>query len=147
MKKTICTALGFLFSVSGTALAADPVDLGVLQDREIQVIQQRLHPKDGKTEMGAQLGLLPFDPFTVAPKLQLTYGKHSSETQGWEVQLGLGYGIANGTYRLLDSPAYGKVPEATRYLASLTGGRPSLHCTPSSPKTDARSTTTTSTFQ
>jgi len=122
MKKMICIALGSLFSLSTTALAADPVDLGVLQDREIQVIQQRLHPKDGRTEMGAQLGLLPFDPFTVAPKVQLTYGKHSSETRGWEVQLGLGYGIANGTYRLLDSPAYGKVPEATRYLGSLTGG-------------------------
>jgi outer membrane beta-barrel protein len=104
------------------ALAADPVDLGVLQNQEIQVIQKRLHVKQGRTEMGAHLGVLPFDPFTIAPKVQLSYGKHRSETRGWEVQLGFGYGIANRTYRLLDSPAYGKVPEATRYLGSITGG-------------------------
>jgi hypothetical protein len=111
-----------LVSTSFSAQAVDPLDLGVLQNQEIQVIQKRLHVKHGRTEMGVQLGVLPFDPYTVAPKLQATYGKHKSETRGWEVQLGLGYGVANRTYRLLDSPAYGKVPEATRYLGSITGG-------------------------
>ena len=122
MKKTLSAALIVLFSSSTSALAEDPVDLGVLQNHEIQVIQKRLHVKQGRTEMGAQLGVLPFDPYTIAPKVQLSYGKHKSETRGWELQVGLGYGIANGTYRLLDSPAYGKVPEATRYLGSITGG-------------------------
>lgn len=120
----IKTSLSFIafFGLTSTAFAEDPVDLGVLKDSEIQVIQKRLHPKSGKTEMGGQLGVIGNDPYTVAPKVQLTYGAHSSETRGWEIQLGLGYGIPNGNYRLLDSPAYGKVPEATRYLGSITGG-------------------------
>jgi len=122
MNSTTCTVLAALLGTSSSALAADPVDLGVLQNKEIQVIQKRLHVKHGRTEMGVQMGALPFDPYTVAPKLQVTYGKHKSESQGWEVQIGLGYGFANRTYRLLDSPAYGKVPEATRYLGSITGG-------------------------
>ena len=122
MKTKICLSLIACFGLTSTALAEDPVDLGVLKDSEIQVIQKRLHPKSGKTEMGGQLGVIGNDPYTVAPKVQLTYGAHSSETRGWEVQLGLGYGIPNGHYRLLDSPAYGKVPEATRYLGSITGG-------------------------
>lgn len=122
MNTKICLSLIACFGFSSTALAEDPVDLGVLKDSEIQVIQKRLHPKSGKTEMGGQLGVIGNDPYTVAPKVQLTYGAHSSETRGWEVQLGLGYGIPNGHYRLLDSPAYGKVPEATRYLGSITGG-------------------------
>lgn len=122
MNSKLCTVLAALLGTSAPALAADPVDLGVLQNQEIQVIQKRLHVKRGRTEMGVQMGVLPFDPYTVAPKIQATYGKHKSETQGWEVQLGLGYGLANRTYRLLDSPAYGKVPEATRYLGSITGG-------------------------
>lgn len=122
MNTKICLSLIACFGFSSTAFAEDPVDLGVLKDSEIQVIQKRLHPKSGKTEMGGQLGVIGNDPYTVAPKIQLTYGAHSSETRGWEVQLGLGYGIPNGHYRLLDSPAYGKVPEATRYLGSITGG-------------------------
>ena len=122
MKNTLCMALIAMFGFTSSAIAADPVDLGVLKDSEIQVIQKRLHPKDGKTEMGVQAGLIANDPYTVAPKVQLTYGAHSSETRGWELQVGLGYGIPNSHYRLLDSPAYGKVPEATRYLGSITGG-------------------------
>ena len=122
MKTIVYTVFLSLLGTSQSALADNPVDLGVLQNQDIQVIQKRLHPKDGRTEMGVQLGVLPFDPYTIAPKAQLTYGKHTAEDRGWEVQVGLGYGFANGNYRLLDSPAYGKVPEATRYLGSITGG-------------------------
>ena len=122
MKSIRTIALGLGLLLAPRAQATDPVDLGLLRNSEIQVVQRRLHPVEDRTEVGVFLGVLPFDPYTIAPKFQLTYGHHLSQTLGWEVQLGGGYGIANQTYRTLDSPAYGKVPEAYRYLGSLTGG-------------------------
>ena len=120
MNRTSLIALGLL--VSPLAFAQDPVDLGVLRDREVQVVQRRLYAMKNATEITASVGVIPFDPYTIAPKAQLSYGKHSSESMAWEVQAGAGYGLKNATYRTLDSPAYGKVPEAYRYLGSVTGG-------------------------
>ena len=72
MNNKICLSLIACFGLTSTALAEDPNDLGVLKDSEIQVIQKRLHPKSGMTEMGGQLGVIGNDPYTVAPKVQLT---------------------------------------------------------------------------
>jgi len=104
------------------AAAQDPLDLGVLKNEEIKVVQGKLYPKEGRSEFGVALGLIPFDPYTTAPKAQLTYGGHFSEGFGWEAQLGAGYGLANATYKELSGEVYGVQPEAYRYLASLTGG-------------------------
>ena len=120
IKKILGITLASLTSLS--VAAQDPIDIGTLRNEEIQVVQRRLYEKADQTEMGVQLGVLPFDPYTIAPKVQLTYGHHDSESRAWEIQMGFGYGFANQTYRTLDSPAYGKVPEATRYLMSITGG-------------------------
>lgn len=113
-------------TMSQAALAQDTggetVDLGVLQDAELHVVQKMLFTKEGKTEVSASAGLVPFDPYTTAPKVELTFGKHLSEALSWGVQLGLGYGLKSRAYRELDSAAYGKVPEAYRYLGSITAG-------------------------
>ncbi len=121
-----CTGASLLLSspvwAQDDASTASPVDLGVLQDGELHVVQKMLYSKEGKTEVSLTAGLVPFDPYTTAPKAQLTFGRHLSEALGWEIQLGLGWGLKSRTYRELDSAAYGKVPEAYRYLASLTAG-------------------------
>ncbi len=107
--------------ISTAAAAQDPVDLGVLRNEELVVVQDKLYRLEGRSELGFAVGVLPFDPYTVAPKVELSYGRHRSDTRAFRVQLGLGYGFKTWTYRELDSPAYGKVPEAYRYLASVLG--------------------------
>ncbi len=94
----------------------------MLRDEEIAVVQDRLYPKDGASEIGFALGVIPFDRYTTAPLGRLTYGQHRSETFGWEVQVAGGYGLPNGTYRELNSPEYGVQPEAYRFLGSALGG-------------------------
>ena len=101
------------------ALAADPVDIGVIKNSDIKVVQKVLYSKDGKTELGAAVGGMPFDGFTFAPQLALSGVKHFSETIGAEVQVGGGYGFKTVRYKYLESPAYGVAIEAYRYLASV----------------------------
>ena len=120
MNQMIVISLSLL--LSPLAMAQDPVDLGVLKDSEIQVVQRRLYALEDSSEVTAAAGVLPFDPYTIAPKVQLSYTRHKSESMAYEVQVGAGYGLKNATYRTLDSPAYGKVPEAYRYLGGLTAG-------------------------
>ncbi len=125
LRKLLAAAL-MSATLSPVALAQDTsteaVDLGVLQDAELHVVQKMLYTKEDKAEVSASAGLIPFDPYTTAPKVELAFGKHLSESLGWGVQLGLGYGLKSRAYRELDSAAYGKVPEAYRYLGSLTAG-------------------------
>lgn len=126
MLRTLLAGVVLSATMSQAALAQDTageaVDLGVLQDSELHVVQKMLFTKEGKTEVSVSAGLIPFDPYTTAPKAELTFGKHLSESLGWGVQLGLGYGLKSRAYRELDSAAYGKVPEAYRYLGSITAG-------------------------
>ncbi|MFT5585648.1 MAG: outer membrane beta-barrel protein [Cognaticolwellia sp.] len=104
------------------AMAQETVDLGTLKNEEIQVVQKLLYPKTDRSELSMSLGVVAFDPYMTAPKLQATYGKHMSENLGWEAQLGVGYGLTNAAYKTLAGVAYGVAPEAYRYLGSLTGG-------------------------
>lgn len=120
MRTAAVAVLGLL--VSAPALAEDPVDLGVLRNDELHVVQNMLYTKADKGEASVFLGAVAFDPYSVAPKLQFGYGAFLSETLGWKASLGVGWGLPNGTYRELDSPAYGKVPEAYRYIASVGVG-------------------------
>jgi outer membrane beta-barrel protein len=116
--------LSLLLSATIAAAADAPssgaVDIGVLQDSDIRVVQKVLYTKEDRTELGAHLGIMPFDGFTFAPQLAVTGAMHPSETFGLEVQVGGGYGFKTARYQLLESPSYGVAVEAYRYLASAT---------------------------
>jgi len=107
---------------SSDAEAQDTLDLGTLKNEEITVVQKLLYPKTGRSEIAFQLGAIAFDPYMLAPKVQLSFESHRSETMSFGAQLGLGYGVGKRAYRTLGGPAYGVRPEAYRYLGSVTGG-------------------------
>ncbi len=98
------------------------VDIGVVQDSDINVVQKLLYPKDGRSELGVHLGWMPFDAYTTTPVAAFTFGSHMSESLGWELGAGGGYGLKNATMARLEQPQYAKAPDAYRYLASLWGG-------------------------
>lgn len=98
------------------------VDIGVVQDSEVSVVQRLLYPKSKRSELGFHLGWMPFDAFTTTPMGAITFGGHMSETLGWEIGAGGGYGLKNATMRKLEGPAYAVSPDAYRYLASAWGG-------------------------
>ncbi|MFZ5477183.1 MAG: outer membrane beta-barrel domain-containing protein [Myxococcota bacterium] len=108
-----------MFALATLALAEDPVDLGVLKNSDLRVVQKVLYTKEKRLELGAHLGVLPFDGFTVAPQLAATGTMHLTEQFGVEAQVAGGYGIPNARYTLLASDLYGVAVEAYRYLASV----------------------------
>lgn len=99
------------------ALAADPVDVGVIKNSDIKVVQRVLYSKDGKLELGAGLGVLPFDGLTTAPQLALSGTMFLSDTAGVEVQVAGGYGLPTERWLWLDS--FGVDVESYRYLTSV----------------------------
>ena len=100
------------------ALAADTIDIGVLQDSELKVVQKQLYSRAGRAEIGAALGAIPFDAYTIAPKAAVSGGFHITNGLGVEVQAAGGYGLKTGVYNELAGPKYGVAVEAYRYLAS-----------------------------
>jgi outer membrane beta-barrel protein len=116
-----------LLLTASLALAADPardiakdtLDIGVLKNSEVKVVQKMLYRKEGTTEFGAMLAVMPFDGYTIAPKLAVAGVRHLSDTVGVEVQLGGGYGLENAVYTELAGPTYGVAVEAYRYLAGV----------------------------
>lgn len=105
--------------LASSAFAQEPVDIGVLKNSDLRVVQKALYTKEDRLELGAALGVMPFDGMTVAPQLALSGTMHLSEQVGVELQLGGGYGFKTGRYVELESPTYGVAVEAYRYLASL----------------------------
>ncbi|MBM4367973.1 MAG: outer membrane beta-barrel domain-containing protein [Deltaproteobacteria bacterium] len=106
------------------ALAADGVgkdtlDIGVLKNAEVKVVQKQLFQKEDKLEIGAALGVMPFDGYTIAPQLALAGAQHFSETTAIELRVGGGYGLPNAVYTELEGPSYGVAVEAYRYLGSV----------------------------
>lgn len=101
------------------ALAADPVDIGVLKEEHIKVVQRQLYTKEGRTELGFHLGVMPFDGYTWAPNAALSGTYHLSEAVGVELKLGGGYGLKTAQYIELEGPAYGVAVEAYRYLGGF----------------------------
>lgn len=99
-------------------VAKDTLDIGVLKNTEVRVVQKMLYRKEGTLEIGATLGVMPFDGYTIAPQLTLSGVKHLSENVGLELQLGGGYGLENAVYTELAGPTYQVAVEAYRYLAS-----------------------------
>lgn len=106
-----------LFLLASAALAQDPVDIGVIKNEDIRVVQKVLYTKEDKLELGAHLGIMPFDGKTFSPQLALTGTKHFSEQAGVEVQVGGGYGFLTAEYKQDES--VGLAREAYRYLASV----------------------------
>ncbi len=107
-----------LFLSLSLAFASDPVDIGVLQEKDIKVVQKLLFSKEDRLELSAHLGVMPFDGFTWAPSAALGGAYHVSESLGFEGRLGGGYGFKTSRYTLLESSAYGVAVEAYRYLGS-----------------------------
>ena len=95
-----------------------PVDIGIVRDSDISVVQKLKYAKDGRTEFGIHAGVMPFDAYTFTPMAALSFGMHTSEAWMWEVALGGGYSLKNGTYKTLEGPAYGAAPDAYGYLGS-----------------------------
>jgi len=117
MMKRILTSLLSL-ALSGTAMAQNAVDVGVIKDDDVKIVQKLLYPKTGRSEIGAHAAVMPFDAYTFTPAGAFTYAKHFAEDQGIEVMLMGGYGMKNGTYKELEGPAYGVAPDAYRFLGS-----------------------------
>ena len=77
----------------GTAQAQDAIEVGILQDSDVNVVQKMLYSKDGKLEFGGHLGWMPFDTYTTTPLLNITGTLHRSETAAMEVSIGGGYSL------------------------------------------------------
>jgi outer membrane beta-barrel protein len=111
--------ISLLLSASlGLAADSGPVDLGAIKPSEVKVVQKMMYTKAGRSEMGAHLGAIPFDGFTLGLQGAGTYARHTSDSFGWEVQVGAGWGFKTPHYDLLESPTYGVAVEAYHYLAS-----------------------------
>jgi outer membrane beta-barrel protein len=106
------------FALSQMVYAQETLDLGVLDYSDLQVVQNQLYTKKGKSEMGVQGALMPFNPYTITPKVEFSYAQHMQENFGWEVAIGGGYSLKNGAFRTLESPSYAISPDAYRYLSS-----------------------------
>ena len=104
------------------AHAVDPVDIGVIRDEDITVVQKLLYPKEGRTEIGVHLGVMPFDAYLTTPNAQLSFGQHFNEKVALSLVAGGGWGFKTGIYKELESPAYGVAPYAYRYLGSALAG-------------------------
>ena len=96
----------------------DTLDIGVLKDSEVKVVQKMLYRKEGALELGAHLGVMPFDAYTVTPLAAVTGTMHFSDTMAAELQVGGGYGLSSATWEKLNSATYGVAVESYRYLAS-----------------------------
>lgn len=107
----------FLAATAATAMAQDTVDIGVLEQREIRVVQKMKFRKEDRTEVGLGLGVFAFDGYTIAPQVSLRGGRHFSENVAVELNAGGGYGLKTARYEELEGPAYGVAVEAYRYLA------------------------------
>lgn len=108
-------------ALSGAANAQDTIDLGVLKNSDISVVQKMLYTKEGRSEVGMHVGVMPFDAYSTTPLAMVSYGMFRTETLGWEANLGLGYGLKSSDYKTLESPMYAVAPDSYRYLASLSG--------------------------
>jgi outer membrane beta-barrel protein len=122
MLRSSCAVILTTLLATSSAFAQETVDIGVIKDSERRVVQKLLFPKEGRTELGFHLGVMPFDAYLVTPNLQVSFDIHLSESLSISTIVGGGYGLKNGTYAELESPTYGVAPDAYRYLASVLAG-------------------------
>jgi outer membrane beta-barrel protein len=118
------TAMFSLLLVSttiSTANAQETIDVGALQNKDFKVVQKQLYDKENLKELAIHGALMPFDAFSITPKIDVTYAKYFSDTMAWEVAIGGGYSIKNGNYKQLEGAAYGISPDVYRHLGSVIG--------------------------
>lgn len=104
------------------AHAQETIDLGVIKQEDVRVVQKLLYPKDGRSEFGLHLGIMPFDAYVTSPNVQISFNQHFTDTLSFSVMAGGGYSFKTSVYKRLESPAYGVAPYAYRYLASGIAG-------------------------
>ena len=100
------------------AEARETIDVGALQNKDFKVVQKQLRQTKLR-EVAIHAGVMPFDAFSVTPKLDVTYANYMSDTMAWELSVGGGYGFKNSNYKQLEGPAYGIEPDVYRYLTSV----------------------------
>lgn len=120
MKFIILSALT-VFALLNQAHAQETIDVGALQNKDFKVVQKQLYDKENLREVAIHGGVMPFDAFSVTPKLDVTYANYLSESMAWEVAVGAGYGFKNSNFKQLEGPAYGIEPDVYRYLTSVIG--------------------------
>lgn len=118
--RSLVVSCGLLAATA--ASAQETVDIGVLKNSDLQVVQNALYEKVGRTEIGGAIGWMPFDPLVTSPVGQLSIDHHFTETLSLSALIGGGYGFKTGQYLELEGPAYGVAPYAFRYLASALVG-------------------------
>ena len=111
-----------LLGLFSAAFAQDTVDVAAVTNADVRVVQKILYPKADRAEITASVGWMPFDALLTTPNLQFGFTKHNNERFGWGAVVGGGFGLKNGRYAELESPAYGVAPDAYRYLASALAG-------------------------
>lgn len=111
--------LGLSLGISAPALAQQTIDVGVLRDSDIKVVQKMLYPKAKRMELGAALGMIPFDAFTNTPVFGGTFGYHFNETMASELLLTGGIPFKSNAMEQLESPAYGVAPDAYGFMGSV----------------------------
>lgn len=122
IRSVFAIAAAWVLSTPGLAAAQDAVQIGVIRNEDITVVQKVLYPKDNRTEVGLHVGVMPFDAYVLTPNAQLSFNNHFSERLGLSFLAGGGWGFKTGTYRTLESPAFGVAPYAYRYLGSALIG-------------------------
>lgn len=118
----LALAMATAVALPSIAQASETIDLGVIKQEDVRVVQKLLYPKSGRTEIGAHLGIMPFDAYVTTPNVQVSFNQHLSDTLSVSVVGGGGYSFKTSVYRKLESPSYGVAPYAYRYLGSVLGG-------------------------
>ena len=80
MLRTSCFVTLATLCAPTISLAQDTVDIGVIKNSERRVVQKLLFPKEGRTEIGFHLGVMPFDAYLVTPNIQASFELHLSES-------------------------------------------------------------------
>jgi len=114
--------LSSLLVWASAASAQETIDIGMIRNEEITVVQKLLYPKEGRTELGFHVGVMPFDAYLTSPNAQISLATHFSERTALSLVAGGGYSFKSGVYRELESPTYGVAPNAYRYLGSALLG-------------------------
>ena len=106
--------LSFLVSLCWvtTAEARKPLTWRPTKQR-FEVVQKQLYDKQNLREVAIHAGVVPFDAFSVTPKIDVTYANYMSDTMAWELSVGAGYDSSNSNYKQLEGPAYGIEPDVS----------------------------------
>ncbi len=114
--------LSLALLLAGGARAQDALELGVIRNEDVHVVQKIAYPKEDRTELGAHVGIMPFDAFLTTPNAQLSFNRHLSESMSISAVVGGGYSFKTLVAKDLETPTYGVVAYEYRYLGSALAG-------------------------